>query len=205
MNMKALSIARTVSIVNPKALPQGRNETVVVLSQEVVDQIISLANEAESIEVQDAESNEQAGLVLSEATKLEKAVDEQRKQAKAPWADTAKAIDNAAKLATKPLDEIKASLKKKMAAYFDKVQAENAAKAAFASSTDIIEQAAAPKTNFTAVGKVKMWKVVGKVPVDYTMPDEKKIAAAVKAGILTTENAPWLSITEETQVKSTGR
>lgn len=201
MNAKALSIPAVVVPPEVTLAPHA------VLDEGLVSQIIALHDNAEALAVVDAASNEEAGMLLSMTTKLEKQVDEQRKVAKKPWADTAKAIDDIAKRATDPLGAIKTALKKKMAAYFDKVEADKAAAAVLAGPQDVLEQAATPKTAFTAVAKQKVWalKPGAQVPADYMMVDTAKVGAAVRAGILTPENAPWLSITEETVVKSTGK
>lgn len=201
MNAKALSIPAVVTPSDVTLAPHA------VLDEGLVSQIIALHDNASALDVVDAASNEEAGMLLSMTTKLEKQVDEQRKAAKKPWDDTAKAIDAIAKRATTPLGDIKNALKKKMGAYFDKVEADKAEAAVLAKPEDVVVQAATPKTAFTAVTKQKKWalKAGAQVPGDYLMVDEAKVGAAVRAGILTPENAPWLTITEETVVKSTGK
>jgi hypothetical protein len=198
MTTKALALTPTVKRA-------GHDEEIAVLAPVLLREIQALVDAAAALEVVNAEDNENAGMLLSMSTKLEKQVDTQRKEAKEPWAETVKAIDAVAKRALGPLDEVKTQLKRKMGVYFDKVAADNAAKAVFAAPGAVVEQAAVVKSDFTSVRKVLKYAITGAVPADYLMPDEQKIGAAVRAKILTPENAPWLTITEETTVQSTGR
>jgi hypothetical protein len=198
----ALSVPKIVSVT-----PEG-GQPLVVIAHALLEEVQGLLTASQGLAVTDAMTNEEAGLILSTATTLLNKVEKQRVEVKAPWKAVTDAIDRAPKPVVAVLEAIKTDTKKKMGVYHDKVQAENAAKAAFAPQGAAVEQAAQPKTEFTAVVKVKKWELLPKaaVPADYLVPDEKKIGAAVRAGILTADNAgTWLKVWEENDVRSTGR
>jgi hypothetical protein len=93
-------------------------------------------------------------------------------------------------------------LKELLLTYRKDVEARRSA--ASADDNGIIIQEAEARTEHTKIIAVMDYELTGdKIPRDYLMPDEKKIKAAVRAGILSNYTAgPWIRVFETERVQS---
>jgi len=168
---------------------------------EQVTQLVSSINDFREISTPTA--NEAAGLTLSHITKLEKQIDASRAAAKKPFLEMGRAVDSRAKEVLEPLRLAKGRLKELLLTYRKGVEARNVQ--ADADENGVVVLEAEARTEHTKIIKGVDYEVTGKVaqiPHEYLMPDEKKIKAAVRAGILTSGNAPWLRIFETERVQA---
>lgn len=148
----------------------------VVINAETVKAAHDLALVAKALDVT-TETASRAGDLLTEITKLEKAVDKQRAEIKRPVLDLGKQIDSEAKKALEPLRDGKAILKEGIAMLDE-------------TPTNV-------KTTETLTWKVRHG---AEVPGAYWTIDEKAIDRDVKAGKL--KGAKWLEITTSKSVSS---
>lgn len=165
---------------------------------EQVQALITESGNCSSIENED--QHQAAGLFLKQVTKLEGRIESERKDIKAPYFNACKQIDLQGKILTTPLATEKKRLAELIGA-FEKARAERAA-SVVPDENGIIVREGTGGTQHTITTIKNVGVVVNTPPLEYLVPDQKKIDADVKSGVLTPKTAPWLKFDTKYEVKS---
>ncbi len=173
----------------------------IVAQGHYLDQVQALMTESGNCSsIENEDQHQAAGLFLKRVTKLEGAIEDERKEFKAPYFNACKQIDSQGKILTVPL----VTEKKRLAALigaFEKARDERAA-SAVPDENGIVVREGSNGTQHTVTTIKNVGAVVSTPPLEYLVPDQKKIDADVKSGVLTPETAPWLKFDTKYEVKS---